>query len=691
MPDISIVLAVLLATFGLVLLWRRKLHHDEIGTLQARLAAAEGAAAPPCGAEDTSHRTEEELRRSEATTTAILEAAVDGIVTIDAGGRVETFNRAAERIFGYAASEVIGRNVDILMPEPYHSAHDGYLRNYVTTGAAKIIGIGREVEGRRKDGTTFPMDLAVGESRAGGRRIFAGIIRDITERKLTEERLLHSEERFRLLVEGVRDYSIIMLDTDGHITSWNLGAERINGWTSEEILGCHFSCLFTPEQIAADCPAKALRGVREQGRYEAEGWRMRKSGGQFWGHVVITPLYDAAGQLRGFVRISRDMTEQKRVQADLLRAKEEAERANLAKSKFLAAASHDLRQPVQALFFFSSALSHKLRNSPGREVLVDLERSLDALNMLLDSLLDISKLDAGIVAPKETVFSVASLLDRMETEFGPAARHKGLEMRVVGSNAAIRSDPALLSRVLQNLVANAVRYTPRGKILLGCRRRGTWLRIEVWDTGIGIPEDRQREIFEEFYQVGNFERDRSQGLGLGLAIVDRLVNLLGLRLDLKSSPGSGSMFAVEVPVGDGGRVDRHPLAQSTSENTGDRLVVIIDDEASVLSGLRLILEEWGFEVLAASSEDEAMAMLGRRNRQPNAIVADYRLRDGRTGTDAIRHIRDLFHFPIPSIIITGDTAPERLREAEASGLRILHKPVQPPQLHSLLATTMGNV
>ena len=512
--------------------------------------------------EDLSERrqAEERLRGSEATTRAILEAAVDGIITIDAKARIETFNRAAERIFGYPAAEVLGRNINVLMPSPYREAHDQYVGNYLTSGQAKIIGIGREVTGLRKDGSTFPMDLAVGESRVGGRRIFAGIVRDITARKQAE--------------------------------------------------------------------------------------------------------------------------------AALRNAKEEAERANLGKSKFLAAASHDLRQPVQALFFFTAALDRKLHGHPARTVLTDLQRSLESLNILLDSLLDISKLDAGVVTPKETTFSVASLLERMDSEFAPAAQAKGVQLRVLPSTAVIRSDPSLLSRVIQNLVANAVRYTTNGRILLGCRRHGKCLRIEVWDTGIGIPRDRLSDIFEEFYQVGNSERDRSQGLGLGLAIVHRLARLLRHPVTVTSDLGRGSMFSIEVPLADQAAALPHrPIAVAAPDAA--RLVVIIDDEASVLKALHLILEAWGFDVLAASSEDEAVALLEQHNRLPNAILADYRLRNGRTGTEAIRHIRDLFDSPIPSIIITGDTAPERLREAEASGLSILHKPVQPPQLQLLLKETMA--
>lgn len=512
-------------------------------------------------AEESRAEAESNLRRLEARNSAILQGAVDGIITIEENGLVYTFNAAAERTFGYAADEVIGRNVNLLMPEPYRSAHDGYLTNYLRTGEAKIIGIGREVQGLRKDGSVFPMDLAVGEGRRDGRRIFAGIVRDISARKQAEE--------------------------------------------------------------------------------------------------------------------------------DLRSAKDEAESANLAKSKFLAAASHDLRQPVQALFFFTAALAMKLKGHPARAVLADLERSLNGLNMLLDSLLDVSKLDSGLVAPQETYFSVASLLERMENDFGPAASSKGVRLRVVPSSKIVRSDPALLSRILQNLVSNAVRYTERGKILIGCRLYGPSLRIEVWDTGIGIPFDRRQKIFEEFYQIANSERDRGQGLGLGLAIVNRLARLLHHRIDVKSELGKFSKFSVDVPLASAQPPAAAEMPTRDSAENG-HLVVLIDDEAAVLKGLAMVLEQWGFDVLAAGSADEALTLLGQYKRLPHAIVADYRLREGRTGTEAIRNIRNFYaDAPIPSIIITGDTAPERLREAESSGFSILHKPIQPPDLHSFLARAMA--
>lgn len=637
-------------------------------------------------------RNEELVRASDAKTRAILETAVDGIITIDEMGTVLSANPATERLFGYAADEMIGRNINMLMPEPYRSAHDGYLSRYRQTGERRIIGIGREVEGQRKDGSTFPMDLAVGEAIISGSRIFTGIVRDVTARKRTEEELRQSEERFRLLVDNVRDYAITWLDPDGRIASWNAGAQRIYGWNADEVVGQPFTIFYPATQVSE--AEQALAEVRERGRYEGEGRRLRKDGTEFWAHVVITPLWDSHGRMRGFVRVSRDMTEHKRAEEALRKAKEEAERANIAKSKFLAAASHDLRQPVQALVFFASALESRIGTSPGispaSTVLGDMKGSLEALNALLDSLLDVSRLDAGIVTPHPTNFSISVLLDRLMAEFRPLATDKRLKLKIVNCSAVVRSDPMLLGRILQNFLANAVRYTESGKIIMGCRRRGNMIRIEVWDSGIGIPTDRLNDIFQEFYQVGNFERDRTQGLGLGLAIVQRLSHLLGAKIEVRSREGLGSAFSIDIPLIGFAKPDNVTFMQKpTDQRHGKGVILVIDDEAAVLKGLKMVIEGWGYEVLTAAAEAEALEVLAERLRQPDLIVADYRLRGGLTGAQAIRHIRRLFNRPIPAVLITGDTAPERLREAEAHGLDLLHKPVGAQQLAEVIGGLIG--
>lgn len=629
---------------------------------------------------------EQQLRDSEARTRAILETAVDGIVTIDTHGTILTVNRATERLFGYRADEIVGRNVKMLMPESYRPAHEDYLERYQRTGQRRIIGTGREVEGKRKDGTTFPMELSVGEAVAGGSLIFAGIVRDISERKRTEEQLRQSEERFRLIVDNVRDYAIAWLDLNGYIVSWNEGAGRLYGWTAEEVVGKSAEMLYPAEERAE--AAKCLQEVRENGRYEGEGVRIRKDGSRFWAHAVITPLWDEKANLRGFVRVSKDITDRRQAEIALRTAKEEAERANVAKSNFLAAASHDLRQPVQALVFFTTALEAKIQNGDAAPLLGELKDSLNAMHGLLNALLDVSRLDAGVVTPEIVNVPLSAVLTRLTADFSPLAAQRHIELTMVTCSAIVRTDPVLLGRIIQNFLSNAVKYTPGGRILVGCRRRGQAVRIEVWDTGVGIARDELSEIFQEFYQIGNTERDRSQGLGLGLAIVQRLSRLLDVPVTVRSKEGKGSVFALDVPLV--GYDHSRNIAHLTTEKRQDKpVVLVIDDEISVLRGLKLVIDAWGYDVLTATSEDEALELLAKRGQPPDIIVADYRLRAGRTGAEAIAHIRDLFNRAIPSVIITGDTAPERIREARAHGLDILHKPVQPSALKSVIVDAVG--
>lgn len=378
-----------------------------------------------------------------------------------------------------------------------------------------------------------------------------------------------------------------------------------------------------------------------------------------------------------------------RANRQLGRARADAEAAGRSKSMFLAAASHDIRQPVQSLVLLVGALGRKLKDHPAQSYVTQLERSLDALRLLLDGLLDISRLDAGVVEPQVRATSVGDLLDRLRRDYAPRARDEGLDLRVVACSCWVLTDPALLERILRNLIENALRYTPSGRVLVGCRRRGTALRFEVHDTGIGIAPQDRGAVFEEFFQVGNPERDRDKGLGLGLAIVRRLCGLLGHRLSLRSEVGRGSCFAVEVP--------RAAAADMAGRGAGDAqevapratTVLVVDDEEMVRDAVRLMLIDWGCTALVASDADEALAALDAAEHPPDVVIADYRLRGGRTGLDAIRQVRSHLRRQVPAVLLTGDTAPERIMEATRGGHVILHKPISHHDLRRALDDAMA--
>ena len=380
-----------------------------------------------------------------------------------------------------------------------------------------------------------------------------------------------------------------------------------------------------------------------------------------------------------------DLIAQLQVQkANAEQARARAEQADLAKSRFLAAASHDLRQPLHALSLFSATLRELELAPKQRSVVEQIYRSIDSLETLFDELLDISKLDAGYIRPSIVDFPIQRVLDVMLTRYGPLALDKALELRVRSCDRVVRSDAALLERVLGNLVANAIRYTRTGGVLVGCRKRRAELIITVWDTGIGIARDQQERVYEEFFQLGNPERDRKNGLGLGLPIARRMARLLHTEIELRSQPGRGSCFSVRVALGDPAKVTRGApeLVVSGDALTG-RCVVVIDDEPSIRQGMHELLSQWGCESVEAASTFDAIAQLEAAELSPELVIADYRLTDRALGSDAIERLRERFGAELPALLITGDTAPGRLLEAKQSGLHVLHKPVRPAQLRAL--------
>jgi CheY-like chemotaxis protein len=359
--------------------------------------------------------------------------------------------------------------------------------------------------------------------------------------------------------------------------------------------------------------------------------------------------------------------------------------ANKYKSHFLASASHDLRQPLHALNLFVSQLQGEADPAERSRLVGRIDASVGSMNELFEALLDMTKLEAGILRTNVTEFPIARLLERIETTFADVARKKGLNLHVVRSSAWVSSDPILLERILLNLVSNAVRYTERGGVVVGCRRRSEELRIDVCDTGAGIPEEQRQRIFGEFYQMAGTAQDRSGGLGLGLAIVDRLGRLLSHQVELDSLVGRGSRFSITVPLAAQPRMaDMQAPSSVIADPARGKRVLVIDDDALVLDGMRGILQSWGCEVETAASGDAALAGLAANGGKPDLIISDSRLANGETGIEAIARLRQAAGTSIPAFVITGDTAPERLREASAGGFHLLHKPVSPMALRTTL-------
>jgi signal transduction histidine kinase len=360
------------------------------------------------------------------------------------------------------------------------------------------------------------------------------------------------------------------------------------------------------------------------------------------------------------------------------------ELANSYKSRFLAVASHDLRQPLHALNLFVAQLRLENELSERDRLHTRIDAAVSSMNELFDALLDMSKVEAGVVAPDLTEFPVERLLKRIEITFAHAAQQKGLRFVVAPSDAWVRSDFILLERMLLNLTSNAIRYTSRGTVNIHSRPTADRLCIEVADTGIGIPRSQQRNVFAEFYQVPRTDRDGAGGMGLGLSIVQRLARLLQHPIELSSRPGKGTRFMIAIPLAPCRAADAPVTRQRVAVDfvVGKRIIVI-DDDPLVLDGMRSLLQSWGYAVIAAPSGPTAVAQLADRPC-PDLIVSDFHLADGEAGTDAVQRIRDAVAAKVPAVFISGDTSADRLHSARANGYQLLHKPVSPMTLRAVV-------
>ncbi len=474
---------------------------------------------------------------------SIVDHLIDGIITIDENGIVESYNPAAEKIFGYFASEVVGKNVKTLMPDSSHSAHDGDFASYLRSG----VGTGRELVMRRKDGSTFPMDLAVSAFQLGQRRYFTGLVRDISERKRAEEELRTSESRFRLLVEGIKDYAVMMLDRTGNIQTWNSGAELLFGYRAEEIIGQPLSRFLPPQGGERDTQAQELRKALDLGKVGAEDWRVRKDGTQFWANYATTPLYDSLGELQGFAYITRDLTERKRAETDLRKAVEELSRSNLDLEQFAYVASHDLQEPLRAVAGCVQVLKKRYQgelDSRADELISHTVDGVSRMQTLIDDLLAYSRVGTGGKAfePSDCNAILSQALANLEAaiaEAGAIVTHDHLPVA--------KADAAQLKQLFQNLISNAIKFRGNlpSRIHVGLRRDASDWVFSVEDNGIGMQPEYYDRIFVIFQRLHT--RTEYPGTGIGLAICKKIVERHGGRIFVDSKPGHGSTFSFTIP------------------------------------------------------------------------------------------------------------------------------------------------
>jgi signal transduction histidine kinase/ActR/RegA family two-component response regulator len=398
------------------------------------------------------------------------------------------------------------------------------------------------------------------------------------------------------------------------------------------------------------------------------------------------------GHMLKLIGVNQDITgrkiaeQQSALVAKLSVQKEAAELANQAKSRFLAAASHDLRQPIHALHLFLGTLNNLDLPPQARRPLANVLRCTESIDEMFVALLDVSKLDAGLIEPQFSDFPVITVLNRIRNECTPQAQAKGLSLHIVPSSAWIRSDPMMVERILRNLVTNAIRYTSSGRIVVGCRRkRDSTLELAVYDTGVGIATEDQDKIFGEFYKAG-FSQLGQPGLGLGLSIVDQLAKLLSAPLRLISSEGSGSMFAVTFPQTTNTGIRNLPAPPSSEDfNLAGYTVLVLDDDDAILEATRGLLEQWGCCVITANTIGEAVKLIMEFPKLPDALICDYRLRGKENGATAVSIICEEFNSEIPAMLITGDTSPKRILKLKETGLPVLHKPLKENDFRKALA------
>jgi signal transduction histidine kinase/CheY-like chemotaxis protein len=382
--------------------------------------------------------------------------------------------------------------------------------------------------------------------------------------------------------------------------------------------------------------------------------------------------------------INKSLINSIKLESDTIQSRIDAERANSEKSRFIAAASHDIRQPLQAINLFVSTLKSKNKNAEDDVLFERLEASVDGMSELLNSLLDVSKLDAEVVMPKPKHLALDELFKKIKNEYEYSANEKSINLTVDANHCIAFSDSILLERVLTNLLENAIRYTDYGHVKMIATAESKHISISIFDTGIGIPTEEQIAIFVEFHQLNNPERDRNKGLGLGLAIVKRLCVLQDWPLQLRSDSNHGSCFTIQIPLG-----EKELIKPIKSRNLAKNLqgvdVLIIEDEEDICFSLTQVLESWGCKVLAFESADEACDQIKLLPFwQPNLIISDYRLRNNKTGLEAIDQVQDALVEDAVALVISGDTAPERIKEIEASGLTMLYKPIKPGKLRAII-------
>jgi PAS domain S-box-containing protein len=486
----------------------------------------------------------------------LVESVVDyAIFALNPDGFIISWNPGARHFKGYTANEIIGKHFSVFYPEEDKAAGKPAEELRIAARDGKVEDEGWRI---RKDGTQFWANVVITALRdpKGNLVGFAKVTRDLTERRRAEETLRLSEERFRLLVHSVKDYGIFMLDPDGRVASWNEGARRIKGYEPDEILGRHFSIFYPPESLATGLPEHELKTATAVGRFEDEGWRIRKDGSRFWANVVITALFNEKNVLIGFAKVTRDLTERRAAQLRELedaRRVAAAEASNRAKSGFLAAMSHELRTPLNAIAGYAQLIGEGVGgavNEQQREWIARIRLSQQHLLSIVNDLLNYTRIEAGHVSYQSADVPMHTIVDDVLAMVGPQAarKHQQLSHGPCNESTTARADQLKVEQIILNLVSNAVKFTPEeGRIVVRCAASPSGVTIEVADSGPGVPLDMREAIFEPFVQLGRTLTSAHEGTGLGLSISRDLARAMGGDVTVSGAEGEGAVFTLSLP------------------------------------------------------------------------------------------------------------------------------------------------
>jgi len=599
------------------------------------------------GTDNTARKqAEEALLKAGALQKAIFNSANFSSIATDAQGVIQIFNVGAERMLGYTAAEVVDKITPAAISDPQEliaraDALSLELETTITPGfEALVFKASRGIEDIyeltyiRKDGSRFPAIVSVTALRDAQDTIIGYLLigTDNTARKHVEEKLRWTEESFRLMVESVTDYAIVMLDPEGRVVSWNAGAERIKGYSAEEIVGQHFSRFYPQEDIQSGKPQRDLDVVAAKGQFGDEGWRVRQDGTAFWANVVFTAIRDQGGNLRGFAMLTRDLTEPMKIEAALTQAKDAADAANQAKSAFLATMSHELRTPMNAILGYSEMLMEDAEDKGQEAFIPDLQKihaSGNHLLSLINNILDLSKIEAGKMDLFLESFGISRVIEDVVSTISPLVEKNAntLQVHCAADLGAMHADLTKVRQSLFNLLSNACKFTENGTITLEASRELIggidWIKFSVSDTGIGMAPEQMEKLFQPFVQGDASTSRKFGGTGLGMTITHRFCQMMGGEITAASEPGRGTTFTIRLPA----RVKVQPPAAAPLIEPpepmvpdGSSTVLVIEDDPDTRDLLKRFLSKDGFRVQTVAEGEEGLRLA--RELQPDVITLD---------------------------------------------------------------------